>query len=123
MVDGRSVYPQFCIYVEGLSSDAHLDSLFTVANWNPRPITQLHNLDDSYLSSHHINGFHNKTAKEARFEELYVLAEVEWLKQQEIVRTAIEERGLQVHAFVYDKEKNICLRLEEVEAKGPETVL
>lgn len=60
----------------------------------------------------------DKKAKEARFEELYVLAEAGWLKQQEVVRNAIEERGLQVHAFVYDKETNVCLRLLEDEGKG-----
>jgi carbonic anhydrase len=61
-----------------------------------------------------------KTAKERRFEEEYVLAEVEWLKQQEIVKHAIEERGLQVHAFVYDKEKNTNWRLVDDEGKSME---
>jgi carbonic anhydrase len=44
-----------------------------------------------------------------------VLAEADWLRRQENVRRAIKERGLQIHAFVYDKEKNACVRLVEIE--------
>lgn len=31
------------------------------------------------------------------------------------MKAAIEERGLKVHAFVYDKDANVCLRLVEDE--------
>ncbi|KAL3420548.1 carbonic anhydrase [Phlyctema vagabunda] len=49
--------------------------------------------------------------KSRQFEEIYVLAEVQWLKKQPIVKQAIEERGLQVHALVFDREKNHVVRL------------
>lgn len=58
--------------------------------------------------------------RERHFEEQYILAEVEWLKSQEIVKDAIEKRGLQVHAFVYDRETNVCERLVDDEGKGVE---
>ncbi len=48
-----------------------------------------------------------------RLEEVYVLAEVGWLKRQPNVQKAIQERGLQIHAFVYDKVTNTCVRLVE----------
>lgn len=40
-------------------------------------------------------------------------AEVEWLRSQPTVAKAIAERGLLVHAFVFDKEKEACVRLVE----------
>ncbi len=48
-----------------------------------------------------------------KLEEVYVLAEVDWLRRQEDVRRAIEERGLKIHPFVYDKETNQCVELIE----------
>lgn len=48
-----------------------------------------------------------------KLEEVYVLAETDWLRRQASVRRAIDEEGLQIHAFVYDKEKNVCFRLVE----------
>lgn len=48
-----------------------------------------------------------------KLEEVYVLAEVGWLRKQESVKKAIEERGLQVHGFVFDKESGGCVRLVE----------
>lgn len=53
-----------------------------------------------------------------RLEEVYVLAEVGWLKRQANVQKAIQERGLQIHAFVYDKAKNACVRLVEEKEKN-----
>ena len=35
----------------------------------------------------------------------------DWLKKQPNVKDAMATRGLQIHAFVYDKEKTRCLRL------------
>lgn len=50
--------------------------------------------------------------------ELYVLSEVEWLKQQANVERAMKEWGCQIHAFVYDREQNSCVRLvSEAETK------
>lgn len=40
-------------------------------------------------------------------------AEVEWLRSQPTVAKAIAERGLKVHAFVFDKEEEVCVRLVE----------
>lgn len=34
------------------------------------------------------------------------------------MKAAIEERGLQVHAFVYDKDSNACMRLVEDEGRS-----
>jgi hypothetical protein len=48
-------------------------------------------------------------------EEVYVLAETEWIRKQPNVKKAMAERGLQVHAFVYDKMQNRCVRLVESE--------
>lgn len=48
-----------------------------------------------------------------RIEEVYVLAEVDWLKRQPNVKRAMKEWGLQVHAFVFDKERGTCVRLVE----------
>lgn len=40
-------------------------------------------------------------------------AEVEWLREQPTVAKAIADRGLKVHAFVFDKEKEASVRLVE----------
>ncbi|KFY09094.1 hypothetical protein V492_05625, partial [Pseudogymnoascus sp. VKM F-4246] len=45
--------------------------------------------------------------------EVYVQAETEWLRSQPTVAKAIADRGLQVHAFVFDKEKEASVRLVE----------
>ena len=44
-----------------------------------------------------------------------MLAETEWIRKQPNVKKAMAERGLQVHAFVYDKMQNRCVRLAESE--------
>ncbi len=44
-----------------------------------------------------------------------MLAETDWLKRQENVRKAMSEKGLQIHAFVYDKQSDTCFRLVEEE--------
>ncbi|KAI1000342.1 hypothetical protein K3495_g7857 [Podosphaera aphanis] len=48
-----------------------------------------------------------------RVEELHVLAEMGWLRRQPVVMEAMSKRGLQVHGFVYDREKGVCVRLVE----------
>jgi carbonic anhydrase len=82
-----------------------------------RDVNKLHTFSDQYLLQQ--NPHIPETTLNHRFEEIYVLAEVDWLKKQENVKKAIEERGLQVHAFVYEKEGNECVRLVE---SGRETV-
>jgi carbonic anhydrase len=57
----------------------------------------------------------DEDCRHRRLEEVYVLAEVGWLKREPHVKKAIEERGLQIHPFVYDKDKNTCFRLVERE--------
>ena len=78
-----------------------------------RDVTRLHRTNVEFLS---------KTRKDISdqdrdriLEEVYVLAETEWIRKQPNVKKAIAERGLQVHAFVYDKIQNRCVRLVESE--------
>jgi carbonic anhydrase len=61
------------------------------------------------VNKSNLNGY----CRHRKLEEVYVLAEVGWLRRQEIVRKAIEERGLQIHPFVYDKDTNQCVKLVE----------
>ncbi|KAG9237309.1 carbonic anhydrase [Amylocarpus encephaloides] len=53
-----------------------------------------------------------------RFEEVYVLAEIDWLKRQPLVQKAVNERGMQIHAFVWDEEAAACVQLVAGEAKA-----
>jgi len=76
-----------------------------------RNVTKLHHMNEDHLER--VKSRLDDYCRHRRLEEVYVLAEVEWLKRQEIVKKAIEERGLQIHAFVYDKAKNACVRLVE----------
>ncbi|KFY26425.1 hypothetical protein V493_04103 [Pseudogymnoascus sp. VKM F-4281 (FW-2241)] len=55
----------------------------------------------------------DSTERDRHLAEVYVLTEVEWLRSQPTVAKAIAERGLGVHAFVFDKEKEACVRLVE----------
>lgn len=55
----------------------------------------------------------DEVSREHRMEEIYVLAEVDWLKRQPNVQKAIQERGVQIHAFCYDKETNQCSEMIE----------
>jgi carbonic anhydrase len=48
-----------------------------------------------------------------RLEEMYVLEEADWLRNREVVKKAIQERGLKVDAFVFDRERGSCVRLVE----------
>jgi carbonic anhydrase len=62
----------------------------------------------------------NEQDRDRILEEVYVLAETEWLRNQPNVTKAITERGLQIHAFVYDKTQNRCVRLVESESNWHE---
>jgi len=68
-------------------------------------------MTSEYLSS--TNEKVNEINRAGTLEEVYVLAETGWLRDQPNVKKAMSERGLQIHAFVYDKEKNGCVRLVE----------
>lgn len=62
----------------------------------------------------------DEASRDCRLEEVYVLAEVDWIKKQANVKNAMEERGLKVHAFCYDRERNSCSELvEREETSGP----
>lgn len=74
-----------------------------------RNVTKLHALNESYLRKS--DSSLDYECRHRKLEEVYVLAEIDWLKRQENVRKAIEEDGLQIHAFVYDKQSNECFRL------------
>ncbi|KUJ06600.1 carbonic anhydrase [Mollisia scopiformis] len=72
---------------------------------------KLHELNESHLSKS--DSSLNYECRHRKLEEVYVLAEVDWLKRQPSVRRAMEEEGLKLHAFVYDKERNVGYRLVE----------
>lgn len=53
------------------------------------------------------NGIH----RHCHLVELNVLAQMTWLMQQPNVLKAIEERGMEVHGFIYNPENGECVRL------------
>lgn len=70
------------------------------------------------MNENHLEKIHsplNSEFRHRRLEEVYVLAETDWLKRQANVRKAMEEGGLQIHAVVYDKDNGKCWRLVEEE--------
>jgi carbonic anhydrase len=78
-----------------------------------RDVTRLHRMNIEYLSK--ANNPANEQNQDRILEETYVLAETDWLRNQPNVKKAMNERGLQIHAFVYDKRENRCVRLIEAE--------
>ncbi|KAB8300816.1 hypothetical protein EYC80_002744 [Monilinia laxa] len=86
--------------------DCHLleESESDSNNWY-RDIIQLHQESDALEPP-----AQSPQSRNRHFMELYVLSEVGWLKQQPSVERAMKEWGCQVHAFVYDREKNSCVR-------------
>ncbi|KAE9377448.1 carbonic anhydrase [Stipitochalara longipes BDJ] len=74
---------------------------------------KLHRTNTEYLSK--TNQSLNAQERDRILEEIYVLAETDWIRTQPNVKKAISNRGLQVHAFVYDKAQNRCVRLVESE--------
>jgi carbonic anhydrase len=85
-----------------------------------RDITKLHKMNDKFLDE--LNKKFDETSRDHRLEEVYTLAETDWLKKQPNVKAAIRDRGLQIHAFVYDKDKNACVRLVEPGNRGTEKI-
>ncbi|KAH6662724.1 carbonic anhydrase [Halenospora varia] len=81
-----------------------------------RDVAKLHHLNDAHLSSRDIEL--DERDRHRQHEEVYVLAEVEWLKRQECVANAIKERGIKIHAFVYDREIEGCVQLVKDEKVG-----
>ena len=76
-------------------------------------MTRLHRINAEYLSNTNTNL--SSEERDRIKEEVYVLAETDWIQNQPNVKKAISSRGLQVHAFVYDKAQNRCVRLVETE--------
>jgi carbonic anhydrase len=70
-------------------------------------------LDPSARRPSNIAQMSSEKSREQRLEETYVLEEADWLRSQTNVNKAIQDRGLKIHAFVYDKNKNSCARLVE----------
>jgi carbonic anhydrase len=50
-------------------------------------------------------------ARDRRLVELNVLAQMFFVKQIELVRNAIRDRGLQVHGFIYNTNARTCERI------------
>jgi carbonic anhydrase len=86
--------------------------------WN-RDVAKLHDVNERHLSL--TDESMDERSKNHRLEEVYVLAEVDWLKRQPNVKEAIRDRGLQIHAFVYQKENNKCVRLVETAEGGSQS--
>jgi carbonic anhydrase len=90
--------------------DSSVIAILCATNFS-RDLSKLHAANDAYL-----NEGPNAMCKEDRdrhLEEVYILAECEFLKREPIVKKAIAERGLKIHGFVFDKEKSACVRLVE----------
>ena len=66
--------------------------------------SKLRKANESFLASK------PEETRDRQLVEIYVLAEVDWLKTQPTVKKAIEERGLQIHAFVFDKKEEKTVR-------------
>ena len=79
-----------------------------------RDMKKLHAANEKYLGQ--VVEIESEV-KDRHLAEVYVLAEVEWLRRQPVVQNAIKERGLQVHAFVCDKKQNASVRLIETDPK------
>jgi len=77
-----------------------------------RDIVTLHTCCDADASAET-----TKRNKARHFEEVYVLSEVEYLKGQDNVKKAMDERGLKVHGLVFDRERGVCLRVIEGEGR------
>lgn len=73
-------------------------------------------MNDEFLEEFEVK--FDERSREHRLEEVYTLAEAGWLRRQPNVKEAIRERGLQIHAFVYDRETNSAVRLVERDEDG-----
>lgn len=86
-------------------------SPFPITNHHPSDLSKLRKANESFLSA---------LAPEERdrhLVEIYVLAEANWLRTQPTVAKAIADRGLKIHSFVFDKEKEKTVQLVEEESK------
>jgi len=99
----------------------HYDCALVKADKDPgaihgwyKDLQTLHKANDDFLCQHTEMGVDEK---DRHLVEVYVLAEAEWLKKQPIVAKAIRQKGLQVHAFVFDKTTARCVRLVETPVK------
>lgn len=93
--------------------------LLTSAKTIYSDLSKLRKANENFLASK------PEETRDRHLVEIYVLAEANWLKTQPTVKKAIEERGLQIHSFVFDKEKEKTVRLVEedeqkVEAEATE---
>ena len=81
----------------------------------------MHELNEEFFLTHSASAtapaveLSSEGRRNDRSEEVFVLAEAEWLAQQPNVKQAIQDRGLQIHTLVYDKQKNECIRLVETD--------
>ncbi|TVY25311.1 Carbonic anhydrase [Lachnellula hyalina] len=80
-----------------------------------KDIARLHKMNEEFLGE--VKDKSDERSHEHRLEEIYTLAEAGWLRRQPNVKEAIRERGLQIHAFVYDRETNSAVRLVEIDEK------
>lgn len=96
-------------FMDGTSLSSSI-SKFPLLTGN-RDVTRLHRSNADHLSQ--INPNLSPADRDRILEEVYVLAETEWIHDQPNVKKAISDRGLQIHAFVYDKVENRCIRLVE----------
>lgn len=98
------------------STPLHLSFYFLITSLSRTTLTTLRR-DVAKLHRHNTLDLNEKHIilpehdLQHRFEDIYVLAEVDWLKRQPLVKKAIEERGMQIHAFVWDEETNSCVQL------------
>jgi len=75
-----------------------------------RDLSTLHKANEAYLNE--ADKGMDAEERSCRLVEVYVLAEGEWLKKLPSVAKAMKERGLQVHTFVFDKQKNASVTLK-----------
>lgn len=55
----------------------------------------------------------SEVERNRHLEELWVLAEVEWLRRNAIVAEAVNKRGVNLYSIVFDKEAARCVQLIE----------
>jgi len=96
----------------------HYDCALVKADKDPgaihgwyKDLKKLHVANEEYLGPH---ADMEEEDRDRHLVEVYVLAEAEWIKKQPVVAKAIQERGLQVHAFVFDKHSAASVRLVEI---------
>jgi len=100
-----------CVLMKEIGVDSRGDRK-GLGGWY-KDLTKLYKIYSAFLENSGGAEKMDERNRDRRFEEIYVLAEVEWLGKQPNVKKAMEERRLQIHAFVYDRERNACMRLIE----------